>query len=178
MTQIPSLASDHRLGMKDLLPPSPSVIQHGARHSPAASQHRPSPLVHDDTEEELYSRSISALDQRPFTAAPERDESHSRSHSRSISSSSEAVEVPMTGPIVQPLDLVSVIMSHDRTHSALAQTVVELSQWLSVVEGGLKRVLTASEEVHAIGEEYEDDADGYFGFEEGSYGTQASDEGE
>lgn len=164
--------------MKDLLPPSPSVVQHGNRHSPAASQHRPSPLVHDEPNEGFDSFVGTTFDQRLYAAASQRGYSYSRSHSRSISSSSEAIEGTMTGPLVQPLDLASVIMSHDRTHAALAQTVLELSQWLSVVESGLKNVLIASEEAEVVEEEFEDSTDGHFDFGEGSYSMQASDEGE
>jgi protein-serine/threonine kinase len=142
--------------MKDLLPPSPSISHRGLRHSPAASQHRPSPLVPDEAYEGVYSRAGTPFD-RSATSSSERHLPHSRSYSQSLSSSSEADdEFCTTGPVIEPLDFSSIISSHDRTHSALAQTVTELGQWLSVVEGGLRDLLHASDEADMIDEEYDD----------------------
>jgi hypothetical protein len=152
--------------MKDLLPPSPSIASHTFRHSPAPSQHRSSPLVPDEAYEGLYSRMGTPFDRRPSTAASDHDRSrsHSRSHSRSISSSSEPLGSLTTGPSIPPLDFASVILSHDRTHAALAQTVVELSQWLSAVEGGLKNMLNTPEEPDTIEEGLEDPLDEHYDF--------------
>jgi hypothetical protein len=59
------------------------------------------------------------------------------------------------GPPIAPLDFASVIVSPDQTHSSLAKTVSDLTQWLAVVENGLARVLEPIGEDEIIEEEQE-----------------------
>jgi hypothetical protein len=151
--------------MKDLLPPSPSVAAHGVKHSPAPSQHRPSPLVNDEDDDFDYGPlRTDGLYTRQESLAGDL----SRSHSRSISSSSEAMDTSMVGPAIQPLDFASVILSHEQTHAALAHTVGELSQWLTVVESGFRHLLNSSEFTDTIDEELDDPFTDYFDVEHSS----------
>jgi len=45
-------------------------------------------------------------------------------------------------PSIRPLDLGSLMGSHDDTHAELAHIVEDLAQWLMVVENGLSDLLT------------------------------------
>lgn len=59
---------------------------------------------------------------------------------------------------MRPLDFGALMLSHEGTHAELAQTVEDLTQWLSVVEVGLSRMLeTAGEDT--ITEEQDEHAD-------------------
>ena len=86
---------------------------------------------------------------------------HSTSHSRSLSlthGSFPALPLPgdLTGPPLQALDFGSLMQSHDATHAALAHTVDDLAQWLSVVEVGLAHLLDQGNQ-STIQEEQEQD---------------------
>jgi len=61
------------------------------------------------------------------------------------------------GPAIRPLDFGALMLSREGTHTELARTVADLSQWLSVVEVGLSGMLdTAGEDT--IAEEQEEPA--------------------
>ena len=47
----------------------------------------------------------------------------------------------LMGPPIRPLDLGTIVETHETTHLELARTVEDLAQWLSVVELGLSQIL-------------------------------------
>jgi len=59
------------------------------------------------------------------------------------------------GPAIRPLDFGALMLSHEGTHTELARTVTDLTQWLSVVEVGLSGMLNTPGE-DTIAEEQED----------------------
>ena len=170
--QIPSLTSEHRLGMTDLLPPSPSAMPH-ARSSPS-----PSPLGQGDggyasarnlpftnsaaSSSSTSLNSLSSLQNFSFTtdSSPSMAQSHARSHSYSYSalhsSFTSSPSDPLIGPPLHPLDFAPLMHSHEETHTQLARTVDDLAQWLSVVEIGLTQMLEKASE-DTIEEEQEED---------------------
>jgi hypothetical protein len=165
------------------LPPSPSVDVHCLPGSSMLPHTRP-PLLsaHSEPPTELHN-SFEYPNQRPMSATPnapglplfvQRD---THMHSRSLSSDAEfdaPSSIPLVGPNVPPLDFASVILTQDQTHTALEQTVIGLSQWLAVVESGLKDLLNPGSAVLGspsapvpIEEEFEPDPlDDYFAAEE------------
>ncbi|KAF7792280.1 hypothetical protein EIP86_003316 [Pleurotus ostreatoroseus] len=171
--KIPSLSSEHRLGMTDLLPPSPSAVPH-SRPSPS-----PSPLAQSDTavpspratpfansaasSSSTSLNSLSSLQNFSFTtdSSPSMAQSHMRSHSYSYSalhsSFTSSPSDPLMGPPLLPLDFAPLVHSHEETHTQLARTVDDLAQWLSVVELGLSHMLDkASEDTIEEEQEQED----------------------
>ncbi|KAJ7346514.1 STE/STE20/YSK protein kinase [Mycena albidolilacea] len=118
--KIPSLTSEHHLGISDLLPPSPSAI--GYTHG-------------------NFIRSPSQLGSPPsFEPRPEAPHtSYSRSH-RQTSSLASISSITSVGPAIRPLDYTALI-TNESTHTELARTIDDLSQWLSIVESGLGNML-------------------------------------
>ncbi|KAG6907910.1 hypothetical protein DXG01_006965 [Tephrocybe rancida] len=178
--KIPSLTSEHHLGISDLLPPSPSASAYSARNFFAS----PSSLSSSITSNTDYHRQHSAFREQAETAASSSfslglPPSHSPPQLRrtatepflSVSTSFErgnlhahktslgngATSVPLRGPSIRALDY-SKLITADNTYSELAQTIEDLTQWLTVVEVGLGGML---DKVHAdtIEEEQEVSSD-------------------
>ncbi|KAJ6586809.1 Pkinase-domain-containing protein [Mycena vulgaris] len=161
--KIPSLTSEHHLGISDLLPPSPSAVGYSPRtFIPSASQLGTStipPTPESNTQQYPAFRDAASASQGPFalglprTSSPPPFEvrnatdvphqtSHSRSHRQSLSFTSIS-SMSSVGPPVRPLDYTALITS-ESTHMELARTIDDLSQWLSIVETGLGNMLDMS----------------------------------
>ncbi|KZT28925.1 hypothetical protein NEOLEDRAFT_1057137 [Neolentinus lepideus HHB14362 ss-1] len=127
--------------MPDLLPPSPlSTNQSSRSYMPGPSHLNNSITPIDDTQEPA--RSVNLDSPAPQDTPP--------SPSGIRFAGSEAVTLPVqhcysqniaAGPLIQPLDMFSLMTSHDLTHAQLAKTVDELAAWLQVVEVGLTTML-------------------------------------
>ncbi|KAJ7132870.1 Pkinase-domain-containing protein [Mycena crocata] len=157
--KIPSLTSEHHLGISDLLPPSPSAVGYSPRtFIPSASQLGTStipatpesstqqyPAFRDAASAAMSSFSLGL----PRTSSPPPFEprsadiphqgSFSRSHRQSLSFTSIS-SISSVGPPIRPLDYTALITS-ESTHTELARTIDDLSQWLSIVENGLGNML-------------------------------------
>ncbi|KAJ7078944.1 Pkinase-domain-containing protein [Mycena belliarum] len=158
--KIPSLTSEHHLGISDLLPPSPSAVGYSPRtFIPSASQLGTSmipatpensvqqyPAFREAASAALGSFSLGL----PRTSSPPPSElrsatdqsSSSRSHRQSLSFNSIS-SISSVGPPIRPLDYAALITS-ESTHAELARTIDDLSQWLSIVENGLGNMLDMS----------------------------------
>ncbi|KAI0368280.1 Pkinase-domain-containing protein [Pilatotrama ljubarskyi] len=160
--KIPTLSSEHKLGMSDLLPPSPSPFPIPSR--PAAKS--PGPLPQPNSTASSSTTSLNSLSSYPnhsstdLRVATSDLSSSFTSHSRSLSlgGSHSLPSLPsdvLSGPPIRPLDLAPLMHSHEATHAELARTVDELQQWMSVVEAGLTHMLERPEQ-DTIEEEQED----------------------
>ncbi|KAJ7045412.1 Pkinase-domain-containing protein [Mycena alexandri] len=156
--KIPSLTSEHHLGISDLLPPSPSAVGYSPRTFIPTSSPPP-----------FESRHVT---EPPHHAA------YSRSH-RQSSSLASISSISSVGPTIRPLDYAALITS-ESTHNELARTIDDLSQWLSIVENGLGNMLdmtyasTIAEEQEGSLTDLEDDAP-YFEQSSDSGGQSAFD---
>ncbi|KAJ7783031.1 Pkinase-domain-containing protein [Mycena metata] len=154
--KIPSLTSEHHLGISDLLPPSPSAVGYSPRtFIPSASQ-----LGTEAVSAPLGAFSLGL----PRTSSPPPFESrhatepphhaaYSRSH-RQSSSLASISSISSVGPAIRPLDYAALITS-ESTHTELARTIDDLSQWLSIVENGLGNMLDMTTYASTIAEEQE-----------------------
>ncbi|KAI0633588.1 hypothetical protein C8Q77DRAFT_1157780 [Trametes polyzona] len=162
--KIPTLSSEHKLGMSDLLPPSPSPFPIPTRPTkPAGTYPQPNSTASSST------TSLNSLSSYPNHSSSDlrlaSDLSSSfTSHTRSLSlgtnggSGGNLHSLPpdlLAGPPLRPLDLAPLMHSHEATHSELARTVDELQQWMSVVEAGLTQMLERPSQ-DTIEEEQED----------------------
>ncbi|GLB37162.1 putative ste ste20 ysk protein kinase [Lyophyllum shimeji] len=159
--KIPSLTSEHHLGMSDLLPPSPSAAVYNARSflpspsslsssvmSNSADSHRQYSAFRDPTSSTPsfslgLSRSQSPPPLRRFATEPLFSASVSErgsAHGRKTSLGSTATSTPLLGPALRPLDY-SMLITGENTYSELARTIDDLTQWLTVVEVGLTGML-------------------------------------
>ncbi|KAL4242947.1 STE20/SPS1-related Proline-Alanine-rich Kinase [Abortiporus biennis] len=155
--KIPSLTSEHQLGMPDLLPPSP-LPQQARMQFPSSSnladlsQNRSLPVLNPTASSSSTSlNSLNSL--HAVTDTSSNNSPHVRSHSRQTNLTSSNASL---GPIIRQLDYSALTFSHEATHSQLAQTVDELAQWLSVVEVGLT-VMLDKDDGNTIEEEKESD---------------------
>ncbi|KZT11062.1 Pkinase-domain-containing protein [Laetiporus sulphureus 93-53] len=177
--KIPTLTSEHKLGMPDLLPPSPSITQ------PPRAAPSPSPFsyTHVDTGHSRSlplansaasssTTSLSSLSSQMNNSISEgrvgtsdSSTSYTQSHSRSLSHNGTSQSFPgplfdLIGPPIRPLDFGSLVTSHEATHAALAQTVDDLAQWLSLVEIGLTHMLDRATEATIEEEQEQEIPDG------------------
>ncbi|CDO69195.1 hypothetical protein BN946_scf185042.g97 [Trametes cinnabarina] len=159
---IPTLSSEHKLGMSDLLPPSPSPFP--PPHRPAKSSSSALPQPNSTASSSTTSlNSLSSYANHSSTdlrLAPSDMFSSFTSHGRSLSlgGSHPLPSLPsdiLAGPPIRPLDLAPLMHSHEATHAELARTVDELQQWMSVVEAGLTQMLDRPNQ-DTIEEEQED----------------------
>ncbi|KAI0705021.1 Pkinase-domain-containing protein [Cerioporus squamosus] len=157
--KIPTLSSEHKLGMTDLLPPSPAPYSVPSRplKSPSAPVQPNSTASSSTTSlNSLASQSnLSSSDLRLLSS-----ETSYSSHARSLSlgGSQSLPSFPsdiVLGPPIRPLELGPLMHSHEATHAELARTVDELQQWMSVVEAGLAQMLDRTTQ-DTIEEETED----------------------
>ncbi|KAJ7590951.1 Pkinase-domain-containing protein [Mycena floridula] len=151
--KIPSLSSEHHLGMSDLLPPSPSA----ATMTPRVFAPSPSLLNSSTTNNNQHY--FSAKDSTPspsfilglprstsppplenaaeFSSAP----FHKRLHSHNPSSSFTSITLTSsTLPLIRPLDYTALITT-ESTQAELAHTIEDLTRLFSVVEKGLSGML-------------------------------------
>ncbi|RDB16854.1 Serine/threonine-protein kinase KIC1 [Hypsizygus marmoreus] len=176
--KIPSLTSEHHLGISDLLPPSPSAAIYTPRSHLASPSQQTTPVAHSNLELNRHhptlrdgtsftSPSISSASRRsPSPPAPRRIATESpfsssfadrrHGHARKTSTNT-STSMPLLGPPVRQLDY-SRLISEDNTHAELARTIDDLTQWLSVVEVGLNGMLE-KEYADTIEEEQEVSSD-------------------
>ncbi|KAJ7209485.1 Pkinase-domain-containing protein [Mycena pura] len=169
--KIPSLTSEHHLGISDLLPPSPSAVGYSPRtFIPSASQLGMSTIpAASESSTQQYpafreaslasfspglprSSSPPPLELRNATDTLQQT-SYSRSH-RPSSSFASISSVTSVGPPIRPFDYASLIAT-ESTHTELARTIDDLSQWLSIVETGLGNMLDTTIYASTIAEEQE-----------------------
>ena len=173
--QIPSLSSEHHLGMSaDLLPPSPSAVitnirlyNHTASNlstfttlSDPTPTLASSPLPNVASSESPTARGLPTITTRspphsshptdiyfPASAAPSSSPKRSDIHRQNGSlATNSLMSNSLRGPTVRPLDFVALMSSHDETHAELARIVDDLASWLSVTEQGLTRMLENASE--------------------------------
>ncbi|KAJ3737313.1 Pkinase-domain-containing protein [Lentinula guzmanii] len=189
--KIPSLSSEHQLGLSDLLPPSPSVNNRIFTPSPShlnsstTFNPSPAPFSHSIFKDVNSSFSLGL----PRTSSPPSFDLRSapvdmtssmypssRAHTHHPSSSLASL-TSLSGssviPILRPLDY-STLVSVESTQAELARTINDLSKCLSVVEMGLSSMLdtvyadTIEEEQEEMAEgvitdsEIEQEEDSYF----------------
>ncbi|KAH0589372.1 hypothetical protein H2248_005130 [Termitomyces sp. 'cryptogamus'] len=157
--KIPSLTSEHHLGMSDLLPPSPSASAYNVRNFLASSSSLSSVTnTFESKQQQLPFReagvtaasSISLGHLRsntppPFQRTATEPTSSAPSYGRGIHSRNTSLGNGTTitlphGPSIRPLDYSKLFMA-DNTSSELARTIDDLVQWLTVVEVGLSGLL-------------------------------------
>ncbi|EGO25478.1 hypothetical protein SERLADRAFT_387511 [Serpula lacrymans var. lacrymans S7.9] len=148
--------------MSDLLPPSPSALTHSSRPfnpSPSAlsSSVAGESFFTDYSKNAAASSSSLSLPQiqSPASIDLRLKPGSSLSHTYINGTSSMPASIDTwLGPPVHPLDYRALIHSPDSTLERLAQTVDDLTQWLSVVEVGFTAMLEKSKE-ESIAEEQE-----------------------
>jgi len=155
--KIPTLTSEHQLGLPDLLPPSPSSLTHTARTffpSPSAlSSSATTPNANGTPLVNSHLADASSTSIPPRTRSPPLFDG--RNHTASLSQTSAAGDPGPSGPPVNPLDLCSLVESHEATRAHLSRTVDDLSKWLSLIETGFNRMLDKTVE-DSIEEEQEE----------------------
>ena len=170
--QIPSLTSEHRLGMSDLLPPSPSAVPPSAKPSPSPSplgsstpadttQLSPRTLPFSNAAASSSSTSLNSLSSLSHSMNGDHPLSlpttHGRSHSLHSAFSAQPSSQPSdphlqqlngagAGPAIRSLDFAALLRSNDAMHAELARTVDDLAQWLGVVEADLGALLDIGED--------------------------------
>jgi len=121
--QIPSLSSEHRLGFKDLLPPSPSVFA-----APLRNPISPAIVMRQTSDEDVF-RSAS-----PY--APNKPEI---TEDKFFASSLPTfVDVSSIRPPDYTLLMNS---SREQLQNEMTQTVEQLANWLATLKGGLSSIL-------------------------------------
>lgn len=159
--KVPALTHEMH-GMPDLLPPSPSAASSNRRFFAPT----PSSLGSNVFAPDLSNSHVASFPQlRPPLSplappgsvqanAPGSPRPDLTDMSTTVSGSGQSTQtsgghklsssvssVSSLGPPLRPLDLGSMMSSHELTHGELARTVDELLQWLSIVETGLTTVL-------------------------------------
>ncbi|KAK0490281.1 Pkinase-domain-containing protein [Armillaria novae-zelandiae] len=177
--KIPSLTSEHQLGLSDLLPPSPSAAGTSTRnfspipsHLNSSTTYAPYPFSAQNSafrDAVPPSTSSSFILGLPRTSSPppldmRSEPGHSRSESHSVNLPSLS---SLILPSLRPLDY-SALVGADQTRAELARTIEDLSRCLTVVEIGLNGMLD-SVRGDAIEEEQEDS------FIDGSYADTLAD---
>lgn len=155
--------------MSDLLPPSPAPFP-----VPSRSIKSPNGLPQPNSTASSSTTSLNSLGSHPNLSSSDLRLGSSdptlSSHARSLSLGGPAPPpvLPPTappfpadaflGPPIRPLDLGPLVHSHAATHDALARTVDELQQWMTVVEAGLTHMLdrTARDTIEEEAAEAED----------------------
>ncbi|KAL1744670.1 STE/STE20/YSK protein kinase [Schizophyllum fasciatum] len=143
--KIPSLSSEHRLGISDLLPPSPSAAMSNSRsYAPPPASSLGTAVAtagYESFRDAAVASGASFTLGLPRTSSPPPE--FRRHGHRPSSSSITSIQSLGNGPPVRPLDYAALVRDGS-THSELARTIEELGQWLSVVETGLGSVLDSA----------------------------------
>jgi len=168
--KIPSLSSEHKLGLPDLLPVTPFV--HQGRTSPSniiavendlstldfsRAEQRGLPLLNPSASSS--STSVDSFSTSVVLPSNEPNISFTPSHHSQSSGVLQTIAISYhstRGPSITPLDFGPLTHSRDATHAQLGKTVEDLAQWLSVVEAGLTDILDVSHK-DIIKEENDDD---------------------
>jgi len=152
--KIPSLTSEHHLGMSDLLPPSPSAaVYHARNFLPSPSSLSSAVTSNSATFRDPAFATTSSFSLglprpqsppplRRFATEPPFSGSMSErmnAHARKTSLGSTATST-LLGPPIRPLDY-SMLITGENTYSELARTIDDLTHWLTVVEVGLSGML-------------------------------------
>ncbi|KAG6862205.1 hypothetical protein C0995_002135 [Termitomyces sp. Mi166 len=175
---IPSLTSEHHLGMSDLLPPSPSASAYNVRNFLASPSSLNSVTNLAESKRSLREASATAASsislghaqsntppplRRTVTEPSASASSYERGilHARNISLGNGATVALLQGPPIRPLDY-SKLLTTDNAYSELARTVDDLMQWLTVVEVGLSGILDkvpadTIEEEQEVGSDVDDE---------------------
>ncbi|KAF9072957.1 hypothetical protein BDP27DRAFT_1319707 [Rhodocollybia butyracea] len=150
--KIPSLSSEHHMGLTDLLPPSPSAVVNNRQFTPSPSHlnssttFNPAPPFKENGSSFGLPRTSSPpsfdLRSAPVDMTSSMYPSN-RMHSHKPSSSLVSIS-SLSGssilPVLKPLDY-STLVSIESTQAELARTIDDLSKCLSVVETGLTSML-------------------------------------
>ncbi|KAG9316533.1 kinase-like domain-containing protein [Chiua virens] len=153
--KVPILASEHQMGMADLLPPSPSNVAPNSQSSHLPTLLGPHNIgIHADANASTLSLPTTRSSSPPRTDRRGKSGFTKFSHGASLSLTSVPVESTL-GPPIQPLDFVALMESQQATNSYLAQTVDDLTRWLSAIEVGFANMLEQSGG-DAIAEEQEE----------------------
>lgn len=150
--KVPALTSEHQLGMTDLLPPSPSSLAHITRpftQSPSllgsiTTGGKESTSFPLGSRADANASTISLPNPSTSTsglAGHGKVQSARSSHGASRSLTSVPVELACMGPPVLPVDLCSLMGSHEATNAHLARTVDDLTKWFGVLEVGFANML-------------------------------------
>jgi len=124
--QIPSLSSEHRLGFKDLLPPSPSVFA-----APLRNPISPAIVMRQTSDEDVF-RSASPYAPN-LTNKPEFTEDK-------FFASSLPTFVDVSS--IRPPDYTLLMnSSREQLQNEMTQTVEQLANWLATLKGGLSSIL-------------------------------------
>ncbi|KAG2150611.1 kinase-like domain-containing protein [Suillus clintonianus] len=156
--KVPTITSEHQLGLTDLLPPSPLALVHNKSsyvHSPSGLG---SPMTTSERASVLGSLPAANTSSASLTLARSHSPSgpSNLSHSASLSHSGPSAQMSTVGPQVLPLDLCS-LMSHDATNAQLVRSVNDLTKWLAVIEVGFTTMLDQAAG-DSIAEEQEESA--------------------
>jgi len=144
--KIPSLSSEHHLGLADLLPPSPSVVVNGLRHMAGVPRvQKPSNLIPEEP-------SLPENDETPaqFVTAPNRHRAECHRTMPTDSVTSTAGFNVSSSLTIHPLDYPALVTQEILYEKELNHTLKELVQWLANVEVGFNSILD-----NAIEEEQE-----------------------
>ncbi|KDQ21361.1 hypothetical protein BOTBODRAFT_25796 [Botryobasidium botryosum FD-172 SS1] len=174
--------SNDRLGIQDLLPPSPSpsAVSPGMR---AFGQYFPSQQLHSEPNSTLgylnhqsshhHHQSSTSSPLGMYKDSPDTGHSHSTSATGMETETEEGLLSSSTtswlhtgsGPPIRPLDYSAILSSGDLL-TELSHTVDDLAQWLGIVEGGLNAVLDPVDDPERLvipeDEEEEEDDDEKF----------------
>jgi len=137
--QIPSLSSEHRLGFKDLLPPSPSVFAASLRNptSPAISsctdRCRSATVMRQTSDEDVPGFRSASPNTSNLTNKPEFTEDKSFA-----SPLPTFVDVSS----IRPPDYTLLMnCSREQLQNDMTQTIEQLANWLTTLKGGLTSIL-------------------------------------
>lgn len=137
--QIPSLSSEHRLGFKDLLPPSPSVFSASLRNPtpPAISSSmdrcRSSSVMRQTFDEDFLAFRSAPPHMPNLTNRPDSSEDK-------LWASSLPTFVDMSS--IRPPDYTLLMnSSREQLHNEMTQTIEQLANWLTILKGGLTSIL-------------------------------------
>ncbi|KAF8813599.1 Pkinase-domain-containing protein, partial [Phlegmacium glaucopus] len=134
--KIPSLSSEHHLGLADLLPPSPSVAVNGQRHMAGATHFQKSSNL---TFEEP---SLPENDESPpqFVSAPNRHRAEYQKAIPNTATSTAGLNVS-SSLAIHPLDYPALVAQENSHEKELNRTLKGLIQWLTIVEAGFNSIL-------------------------------------
>ncbi|KAH8828299.1 Pkinase-domain-containing protein [Flagelloscypha sp. PMI_526] len=143
--KIPSLSSEHHMGMTDLLPPSPSAVAHSRPiFAPSPSHLGNSAVIADQNQRDAALAAPSPYNLPRSTSPPPFDPSTTTTKPPAPSETTISAFGSSLGqgPAVRPLDFMALV-NGTNAYTELAHTIEDLSQWLSIVESGFGEILDA-----------------------------------
>ncbi|TFK75260.1 Pkinase-domain-containing protein [Pluteus cervinus] len=154
--KIPSLSSEHHLGISDLLPPSPSAVVYGSRHFSPSPAHL-IPLAARTEPEHIAPPKWTFSSPHETPPSPRMDGLSIDLGSQSFQRTPHPHQV--FGPTLQPLNY-SALMTTNSLQANLNKTIYELTQWLSGIETGMNEVLQGFGDTIQEEQELNDSGDG------------------